>query len=182
VLLSLAMQEASGVPFEKYVKEKILIPLGMLNTFPPPCHPERSRRAFDTKYYTKTPIGFKKAIPVNNFYKLAGGGYLSTSEDIGKLGQAVFEQKLLKPETYKELLSAQLVKDKSTYYGLGFQVSEDKEGRPFVGHVGSNVGAYTNLFVYPNEEIVISILINCTNSGIQDELDIAISSLLNENI
>jgi CubicO group peptidase (beta-lactamase class C family) len=185
VLLSLAMQEASGVPFEKYVKDKILGPLGMTNTFPALQKDNAvSSSGVENQaiFYTKTPIGFKNAIPVNNFYKLAGGGYLSTSEDITKLGKAVLEQKLLKPETFKELLSAQLVNDKSTYYGLGFQVSEDKYGRRFVGHVGSSVGAYSNLFIYPNEGIVVSILINCTNSGIQDDLDIAISSLLNENI
>ena len=171
VLLSLAMQEASGVPFEPYVKDKILDPLGMKNTFQPPCHSERSRRAFETKYYTKTPIGFKKAMEVNNFYKLAGGGYLSTSEDIARLGQAILDKKLLRLETYKQLLSAQLINQKSTYYGLGFQVSEDNLGRNFVGHVGSSVGAYSNLFVYPKEEMVVSVLINCTDSAFQDNLD-----------
>ena len=35
VLLSLAMQEASGVPFEVYVKEKVLEPLGMADTITP---------------------------------------------------------------------------------------------------------------------------------------------------
>jgi len=119
----------------------------------------------------KTPIGFKKAMEVNNFYKLAGGGYLSTSEDIARLGQAILDKKLLRLETYKQLLSAQLINQKSTYYGLGFQVSEDNLGRNFVGHVGSSVGAYSNLFVYPKEEMVVSILINCTDSAFQDNLD-----------
>ncbi|WP_350292879.1 serine hydrolase domain-containing protein [uncultured Croceitalea sp.] len=187
VLLSLAMQEASGIPFEEYVKEKVLDPLGMKNSFPPSCHPELVKASNkrlvkglrqaqpDTTYYTKTPIGFKKALEVNNFYKLAGGGYLSTCEDIAKLGGEILRQKLLNTETYKELLTAQLVDGNSIYYGLGFQVSEDKYGRSFMGHVGSSVGAYSNLFVYPKEELVVSILMNCTDTKVQDVLDDLIS-------
>lgn len=182
VLLSLAMQEASGVPFEQYVKDKILDPLGMTNSFPPLSQHERSQRALETKYYTKTPIGFKKAMEVNNFYKLAGGGYLSTSEDIAKFGQAILDKKLLQSETYNQLLSAQLIDQKSTYYGLGFQVSEDNLGRSFVGHVGSSVGAYSNLFVYPKEEMVVSVLINCTDPNIQDVLDETISNLFDSQV
>jgi len=180
VLLSLAMQEASETFFEQYVNEKILIPLGLLNTFPPSKNKNISSSQIQNQaeFYTKTAIGFKKAIPVDNFYKLAGGGYLATCENIAKLGQAVLEEKLLKPETYKTLLNAQLVNGKSTYYGFGFQVSQDGQGRPFVGHVGSNVGAYTNLFIYPEEEIVVSILVNCTDSKVQDDFDEAIESIL----
>ncbi|MEP5914064.1 MAG: serine hydrolase domain-containing protein, partial [Flavobacteriaceae bacterium] len=172
VLLSLAMQEASGVPFENYVKEKVLDPLEMLNTF----HSGQVERSRDLHYktaefYTKTALRFKKATQVNNFYKLAGGGYLSTSNDIAKLGQAILKQKLLNPDTYKSLLTPQTVNGKSTYYGLGFQVSKDNFGRSFVGHVGNSIGAYSNFFVYPKEELVVSILINCTDPKVQDVLD-----------
>lgn len=178
VLLSLAMQEASGIPFEKYVKEKVLAPLEMGNIFPPENHSEGIHRIYGTEFYTKTAVGFKKALEVNNFYKLAGGGYLSTSEDIAKLGREILRQKLLKTETYRELLTAQLVDGNSIYYGLGFQVSEDKHGRSFVGHVGSSVGAYSNLFIYPKEKLVVSILMNCTDTKVQDVLDDLISKHL----
>nr|WP_299073502.1 serine hydrolase domain-containing protein [uncultured Allomuricauda sp.] len=172
VLLSLAMQEASGIPFENYVKEKVLDPLGMSNTFHP-LQVERSRDYHQktAEFYTKAALGFKKATQVNNFYKLAGGGYLSTSSDIAKLGQAILEQKLLKLNTYKSLLTPQTVNGKSTYYGLGFQVSTDNLGRSFVGHVGNSIGAYSNFFVYPKEELVVSVLINCTDPKVQDILD-----------
>lgn len=195
VLLSLAMQEASGVHFEDYVKERLLNPLGMESTLPPLCHAEpveasenvasnRLRQAqSDTTFYTKRASGIKKAVEVNNFYKLAGGGYLSTSKDIARLGQAIINKELLRPETYQELLKAQTINKKSTYYGLGFQVSEDVHERPFVGHVGSSIGAYTNFYVYPEEEVVISILINCTDPKVQDYINevLNISNLLSSN-
>ena len=181
VLLSLAMQEASGIPFEKYVKEKVLDPLGMDNTFTP----NEGSRSFRVKreilyseFYSRFRSGFRKAIPVDNFYKLAGGGYLSTSEDIARLGQGILEQKLLLSETYQHLLTSQTIHGEPTYYGLGFQVSNDAQARPFVGHVGNSVGAYTNFYVYPKEKLVVSVLINCTDPKVQEELDMAIDGML----
>lgn len=189
VLLSLAMQEASEMPFEDYVQEKVLNPLRMENTFSPDCHAEpveaservvskRLRQAqSDVRFYTKSVSGFNKAVEVNNFYKLAGGGYLSTSDDIAKLGQVVLEKRLLKLETYNKLLTSQTVNGKPTYYGLGFQVSQDVNGRTFMGHVGNSIGAYTNFFVYPTEKTVVSILINCTGPKVQKTLDDVIRCL-----
>lgn len=174
VLLSLAMQEACGMPFENYVREKVLEPLEMKNTIPPyqisTFQETRSDRQF-ASFYTKTKTGFKNAAEVNNFYKLAGGGYLSTSHDISLLGEAVLGRNLVESHIWNELLSSQLIADEPTYYGLGYQVSKDNSGRAFVGHVGNSVGAYSNFFVYPQEQCVVSILVNCTDPKIQKELD-----------
>ncbi|WP_417959303.1 serine hydrolase domain-containing protein [Flagellimonas taeanensis] len=181
VLLSLAMQEASGVPFQKYVREKVLIPLGMQSTFSPQEMDVGSSVIGSTaQFYTKSSLCFKKSMEVDNAYKLAGGGFLSTSNDIAQMGQAILEGKLLKKGTYEQILTTQMVNGKPTYYGLGFQVSRDANGREFVGHVGNSVGAYTNFFVYPKEEKVISILINCTDPKVQEQLDMAISSIVGD--
>lgn len=178
VLLSLAMQEASGVNFEDYVKEKVLIPLGMQDTITP-REVHELPRSIGTKFYTKRTDGFREAVEVNNFYKLAGGGYLSTSWDIAKMGKAILEQRLLKKETYKQLFAAHKANGKSTYYGLGFQVSQDLSGNSFFGHVGNSVGAYTNFFVYPDEQLVVSLLINCTDPKVQQAIDTAIAEIIN---
>lgn len=178
VLLSLVMQEASGVPFQDYVKENILMPLGLKHTFSPnEMDIDSGVVENKTQFYTKRAICFTEAAEVNNAYKLAGGGYLSTCEDIAKLGQAILDRQLLQKETYNQLLTSQVVNGKPAYYGLGFQVSQDAKGRPFFGHVGNSVGAYTNLFVYPREQKVISILINCTDPKVQKELDLAIDAV-----
>jgi len=182
VLLSLAMQEASGVSFQQYVKESILKPLGLKNTFAPQKIASSGGVESIAEFYTKRSLCFKKAVEVNNTYKLAGGGYLSTCEDTAKLGQAILVRKLLKKETYAQLLTSQIIDGKPTYYGLGFQVSQDTNGRAFAGHVGSSVGAYTNLFVYPEVEKVVSILINCTDPKVQKELDLAIEAIFDSTV
>ncbi|WP_419212459.1 serine hydrolase domain-containing protein [Maribacter sp. X9] len=189
VLISLAMQEASGIPFEQYVQKRVLNPLDMKNTFAPK-NPELGKMGTvisDTEasknkasFYTKCVIGFRKAIPVNNYYKLAGGGYLSTSEDVAKLGQAYLDGKLLSAAMRSQFLDSQTVLDKPTFYGLGWQVSEDAKGRKFYGHIGNGVGGYSNLFIYPEQQMVFSILINCTDPKMQIALDEVVDSFFDK--
>ncbi|TFG79312.1 MAG: class A beta-lactamase-related serine hydrolase [Flavobacteriales bacterium] len=182
VLVSLAMQEASGVPFQDYVKEKVLLPLGMRNTF---TEMEVLERLSGTAhlpmatFYSKSQLGFRVAAPVNNFFKLAGGGYLSTSEDIAKLGQAYLQGKIADKEVVSQFLEAEEVNGIATYYGLGWQVSQDSSGRPFYGHVGNGVGGYSNFFVYSKEQMVFAIMVNCTDPKVQETLDRVIGLLIN---
>src|SRR5690606_604399 len=155
VLLSLAMERASGRGFADYVREEVLLPLGMQATFPPKelegqGGPRIHRKLNIAKFYAPSTLGFKEAMEVDNNYKLAGGGYLSTAADIARLGQAVLEGRLLEKATYETLLTSQIVQGMPAYYGLGFQVSRDGKGREFVGHLGNSVGAYTQMYVFPD--------------------------------
>jgi len=182
VMISLAMQEASGIPFEDYVKEKVSKPLVMNSTFAPAIRSNKARRAelIEEKatFYSKNRLGFRKAIPVSNYYKLAGGGYLSTTEDIAKLGQAYLEGNILNETLLSPFLTSEKVNGNKNYYGLGWQVSEDKKGRKYFGHVGNGVGGYSNFFIYPKERLVFAILINCTNPNVQEELDAVVDVLI----
>ncbi len=180
VLVSLAMQEASGIPFEKYVRQKVLVRLGMENTLAPLVSGNEQGLDNPTTFYSKNRLGFRPAKPINNFYKLAGGGYLSTSSDIAKFGQSYLDGDILPEEIRSQFLTSQTVKGKPTYYGLGWQVSEDAQGRPFYGHVGNGVGGYSNLFVYPEAHMVFAILVNCTDPKVQGELDEVVDALFGE--
>ncbi|WP_299434521.1 serine hydrolase domain-containing protein [uncultured Maribacter sp.] len=175
VLVSLAMQEASGIPFEEYVTEKVLKPLRMKNTVA-----EIQEHVYPnaTSFYVKNRLGFREAIPVNNFYKLAGGGFLSTTVDIANFGQTFLDNKCLNKEILSQFLTSEIINNKPTYYGLGWQVSQDSMGRDYYGHVGNGVGGYSNFYVYPKEQLVFSILINGTNPKIQDVLDEVISFII----
>ncbi len=168
VMISLAMEEVSGMPFSEYVKKEVLDPLGMHSTYVE--YPEVFRR-YKATPYTRRRSGFRLAIPVDNQYKLAGGGYLSTSEDLAKLGQASLVNAVIPAEIMTQFLTPKRAKGHSTYYGLGWQVSEDAMGRPFIGHVGNGIGGYSNFLVYPKEELVMALLINCTDPRIQGTLE-----------
>ncbi|WP_265242013.1 serine hydrolase domain-containing protein [Muriicola sp. Z0-33] len=179
VLISLAMQEASGIAFEEYVKSRVLEPLQMLHTQPEIPNALPANLA---NFYTGYSSGFKKATTVDNRYKLAGGGYLSTCEDIARLGQAYLDGKVLDHLTRKEFLNPINYNNTPAWYGLGWEVSEDAFGRPFYGHTGNGIGVHSRFYVYPEEQMVFSILINCTNPEVDKALDEVINAMLKRSI
>jgi CubicO group peptidase (beta-lactamase class C family) len=175
VLVSLAMEEISGISFSDYVAQNVLNPLGMLHTVEE--DPSLSLRN-KAQCYTRTKSGFRKAIRVDNRYKLAGGGFLSTSEDLAKFGLSCLQNTLVPQEIFNEFIAPVEINNISAYYGLGWQVSQDASGRPYFGHVGNGVGGYSNLYIYPEDEVVIAILLNCTDPKVQSTLDEVIDYML----
>jgi CubicO group peptidase (beta-lactamase class C family) len=175
VLVSLAIQEASATPFSDFVERTVLKPLRLYDTYPEMPDDKNINRATS---FTKRDSGFYKAVPVNNLYKLAGGGYLSTTADLGKLGQAYLDKKIADESVVKQFITSQKIGKTPTYYGLGWQASFDSKGRSYFGHVGNGVGGYSNFFIYPQQNVVIALLINCTDPKVQPELDAIIEILL----
>ena len=117
-------------------------------------------------------------MPVDNRYKLAGGGYLSTVGDVCRLGQAYLDGSAVNPDLAAEFLTSRETPQGPTWYGLGWQVGRDACGRRYYGHVGNAVGGYSNFFVYPDAEVVLAVLMNCTDPGVQPVLDTAIDAAL----
>ena len=174
VLLSLAMERACGHPFHQLVEERVLEPLSMSDTqMETPGKPVPGQATF----YRRAGKGFSKAVPVDTRYKLAGGGYLSTVSDVCRLGMAYLRGDIASPDILNPFLTSFDVGGKRTWYGLGWQVSKDANGRPFYGHVGNTVGAYSNFFIYPRQELVFSILVNCSVPGVQPVLDQVVDAI-----
>lgn len=140
-------------------------------TYLAPAEVHQISEVTETKHYTKASSGFREALPVDNNYKLAAGGYLSTVNDLLTFGQYILTGGAITASVKDDFLRAQQVNGTATYYGLGWQVSQDAKGRRFYGHVGSTVGAYSNFFIYPGAEVVFVVLINCTEPKIQEALD-----------
>jgi len=159
-LLSLAMQEVAKKPFEAIIKDEVLTPLGLQHTCPDTQDEVLNKAVF---YRKKKRRKFIEASPVHNFFKLAGGGYLSTSEDISKLGNAYLTDEFLSKQVKEKFITSQKIGDDLTYYGVGWQASYDHNNRPCFGHIGNGLGGYGIFYVYPESKVVISILMNCSN-------------------
>lgn len=175
-LLSLAMQEIAHKPFENIVKEEVLKPLELNHTFPD----KQETKVGKAVFYRKKRRKFIKTTQVNNYFKLAGGGYLSTSEDITKLGNAYLSDAYLKDKTKQVFTTSQKIDDKPTYYGVGWQASFDHKNRPYFGHIGNGYGGYGIFYVYPKENIVITILMNCSNPNQDKKFNTIIDAVFEE--
>lgn len=174
VLLSLAMERASGLPFDRLVEKEVLAPLGMSHTsMEVPGNPKEGQAMF----YSRRRNGLVPATPVDNRYKLAGGGYLSTVTDILRLGQAYLRGEVATPSVLKPFLSSVQIHGAFTWYGLGWEVSEDAGGEPYYGHTGNSIGAYSIFRVYPDSGCCVAVLINSSDPGLQSELESLIDVL-----
>ena len=125
-------------------------------------HPD-SIIEYRARFYTRGDSGgpILNALYVDNSYKWAGGGFLSTTEDLVRFGHQMLEGQLLRPETLQVLWASQHTSDgKETNNGIGWFTRADSLGRQRVYHSGGSMGGTAFLIVYPEEKLVVAVLVN----------------------
>lgn len=158
VLLSEIMQKSAHTDFYNLVETSVLKPLNMRHTTVEYSNIDTPHKS---DFYRKKRV---LSAPVSNEYKVAGGGFLSTSEDLVKFGQEIINPTLISKNTLAEIITSQkLTSGNNTGYGIGFSVEETQNKTPKIYHTGGGVGASTVLLIYPEEELVICILCNKSN-------------------
>ncbi|MFA8433839.1 MAG: serine hydrolase domain-containing protein [Marinifilaceae bacterium] len=158
-LLSSIIEQASGEKFLSYMKNKVFDPLNMRNT----CADQNdSIIPFRSRFYAVSPTKSLINAPyVDNSCKWAGGGFISTSEDIMKFAIAHLKEGYLSTEQIEELITPlKTTKGQSTGYGLGWHSATDKYGSFYYGHSGGAVGGTSQMVLYPQKGIVVVILCN----------------------
>ena len=158
-LLSAVVEGASGQDFLSYMQENVFDPLGMENTIADHTDQVIPHR---TRFYERDDAGVWENAPyVDNSYKWAGGGFISTAEDLLRFGQGIISGGLLKPKTVELLLTPQRTKDdEPTGYGIGWRSSTDDRGRRRVGHGGGSVGGKARFVIYPDSKVILAMMIN----------------------
>lgn len=171
-LLSAALEHASGTDFLSLMQQEVFGPLNMPNT-----SADDNRRIIPnrTRFYSLDADGSVMNAPyIDRSYSWAGGGFLSTSEDLVRFGSAHLKAGYLKRETLKTIFTSQRTSDgKETGTGWGWRVNRDKEGRVYYYHPGENVGGRSYLWVYPNEGVVVAMLHNITGAHLGSITQIA---------
>ncbi|XP_068596016.1 serine beta-lactamase-like protein LACTB, mitochondrial [Brachionichthys hirsutus] len=174
-LLSAVMERAAGQRFLDLMMN-MFHELGMGNTVPEENDPIIYHRS---RYYHFNQRGFVVNCPyVDNSYKWAGGGYLSTAGDLLLFGNALlysyqvahlkdpegFLPGYLKPQSVIDLWTPSPMTDglwdRDGHYAQGWVVVEklQKYGqsrmrRHYVSHTGAAVGASSVLLLLPSDEI-----------------------------
>ena len=158
-LLSAVIQGAGGKPFLEFEQEQVFDPLGLLNTTadqPADIIPQRARFYSGTKGKPT-----KNSIYVDNSYKWAGGGFISTSEDLVRFGSALLHPGYLKAESLALLFTPQKTKDgKETGYGMGWFIGKSESGKRIFEHSGGSVGGTSELILYPDTHLAVAFVCN----------------------
>ncbi|MEZ4700827.1 MAG: serine hydrolase domain-containing protein [Rhodothermales bacterium] len=162
-LVSAAVEGAAGEPFLAFMQRAVFDALALRHTT---AEHMDSLIAYRTRYYVHDDAGRVVNAPyVDNSYKWAGGGFISTAEDVVRFGDAILHGRLLRTSTVDALWASQRTNDGAlTGYGIGWRTSVDDEGRRMVGHTGGSVGGTTLFTIYPDEDLIVCVISNLSDT------------------
>ncbi len=170
-LLGEVIEEVSGVPYDKYIYENILEPLGMNNTL---------TELPESKYGNTLAVGYGAITREGKREKIKmfqakgikpAAGYSSNVYDLGKLASWQFrlmhsaETEILKSSTLKNMHNVHWIDpDWETTWGLGFNVYKGSDGDKWVGHGGCCPGYRTALRLNTKSKKAYSVMINANGT------------------
>lgn len=170
-LVGCVIEGASGEKYGDYVRENILAPAGMLQTR---ADDRLAIIPFRTRFYSKDKSGaVVNADFLDSSYKVPGGGWLSSAQDMASFEVAILTNRLIKSVTRNVMWTPQRPSDGSKDgYGLGWG-SGTIEGVADVGHGGGQQGTSTFIMMAPERQAGVVVLINADNadaSGLATQL------------
>jgi CubicO group peptidase (beta-lactamase class C family) len=177
------IEAATGKPWEVEIRDSILTPLGMTNTYTSGADMANMKNA--AQPYSTFFTGQLTALPYDKLDNLAPAAslvscvkdlakWLTMQVDSGKFGgkQIIEWQALQKTRDMNTVLSSR----KSSYlpsnfsgYGLGVDIT-DYNGKQVFSHTGGADGFVTNTCFVPEEHLAITILTNNDNQDFFEAL------------
>jgi len=178
-LISAIIEGASDQEFLTYMSENVFGPTGMSRTGADHVVPIISYRS---RYYGLEDGQLVNSPWVDNSNKWAGGGFLSTSEDLVRFGFAHLSDEFLQPDTIEMMWTSQLTTNgEPTGYGIGWGTGTDDSGRRRISHGGGSVGGTTDLRIYPDEGLVIAVITNTSRADLGEFTDRIVEVFLRGN-
>lgn len=169
ILLGMIIEKVTGKRYYDLLKQTILQPLQLLNTFP---SENRTLKGLSQGYAgTENEFGRKDKVVgtdglfiINPQFEWTGGGVYSTTGNLAKWGKFLYEGKII--DTAPMLsngVPAKLGRD--TKYGLGVIIRPTSLGIGY-GHSGFFPGYMTELLYFPDQGI--SAAIQCNSSDFKN--------------
>ena len=158
-LISLIIENTSKSEFLSFMNTEVFAPLKMNDT-------QAELQAVDNdlvKFYqfNSSRDTFEIAPKVNNSWKWAGGGFVSTTEDVIRFLNAHTKPGFFKKNTLELLTTSQFTADgEKTNYGIGWRIREGRNGDILYGHTGGSVGGTTYAFWNKRTDTIVVITSN----------------------
>jgi CubicO group peptidase (beta-lactamase class C family) len=187
--LGRVVEVASGMSFDKFLKERLFIPLGMNETTFQPTAEMQSRMVTSYQRAKDRMTRLEAKHPMLNLYGReyfsGGGGLYSTIQDYAVFAQMLLDggqwngKRLLSPRTV-ELMSSVFVPDTlpGRAPGRGFGLSVQVISNPITAGQRVSTGSYgwdgafgTHFWIDPKEKIVGIMMIQTANSDRQLDRD-----------
>ena len=162
-LLASIVESVSGMHFAEFLRENIFEPLGMNSSLVNYTAGQEITQL--AKGYRSIPDGFEHISSVND-YSYGSGNVLSSLNDM-----ILWGKNFLNPKVGNEQLMDRIFNTYNTLengdtltYTYGFYI-RDRRGLRVVEHQGGVPGFTSNLAIYPNENLVIIVMLNNQSIG-----------------
>jgi serine beta-lactamase-like protein LACTB, mitochondrial len=165
-LVGCAIEGASGENYVDYVRKNVLTPAGMTHTV---VDDRFAIVPFRARFYSKDKSGaITNADFMDSSYKIPGGGWLSSADDMAQFEVAMLDDHIVARST-RDLMWTPLkpTDDKEDTYALGWRVGKDLVVSDF-RHTGSQQGASTFFMIVPERRAGIVVLINLDGAKATD--------------
>lgn len=171
-LLQSVIESGSGESLERYLRDHVWIPAGMMHTALD--IPARITANRTHGYEIDGQDGrLENAQQENVSYKFIGGGIIGSDEDMVRFGHALNSGKLLGRKALGEMYSPQLgpevkafaedgadVRQDVPVQALVWRVLADGAGRSYYGHSGSVKGTLSYFANYAGQDVVVALHVN----------------------
>jgi CubicO group peptidase (beta-lactamase class C family) len=161
-LVGCVIEGASGSKYVDFEKKNVFAVAGMEHT---QVDDRFAIIPYRTRFYHKTESGdVQNADFLDSSYKIPGGGWLSSAEDMARFEVAILNDKLIKRATRDLMWTPLKPSDGSKdRYGLGWGAGDD-EGIAVVGHTGGQQGTSTAFLIAPAQRDGVVVLTNMEGS------------------
>jgi serine beta-lactamase-like protein LACTB len=167
-LIGCVIEGASGAKYVDFVRQNVLAPAQMEQT-------QADNRfaiiPYRTRFYEKTESGtVRNADFLDSSYKIPGGGWLSSAEDMAKFEVAILNDKLVRRTTRDLMWTPLKPSDGSTdTYGLGWTWGDENDHDvASVGHNGGQQGTSTTFAIVPERRAGVVVLTNMEGQPASD--------------
>jgi D-alanyl-D-alanine carboxypeptidase len=172
ILVTLVMENATGQKHEDLLRQKILVPLALENTYyqPHDILPNSVAQGYFDLYNNH------RLVNVSNLVTGSGNGYgglYSNLFDLYKFADGLFlKQTFLKPSSMA-IMQTYGKQDGTNLYGYGIQKSYLNRGIDAgIGHKGRDLGYSANLFYFPNKKVLHILFVNYGTDSDSDLKDV----------
>jgi serine beta-lactamase-like protein LACTB len=150
-------------PYAEFVHDEVLVQAGIEDMRPDDVFAIIPHRA--SGYRLRSDGQLENCGLTDTSYKVPGGGWVATAEDVVRLARALMRGKILKEETRELMWTPQKLKNGTmTGYGLGWAIG-DEHGIRVIEHSGGQQGSNTHMMFSPEKNLAVAVLTNLEDSG-----------------
>ena len=177
VLAALIVEKASGMPFDQFLKTRVLDPLGLHQVLD--LGSDADRKRLEPTGYMRNALG-----PLRPAELEAPGWYFGDATlampvaDLLRWDQSILNESLLKPASYRAMETEVLLKNgQGTQYGLAVDILS-QAGHRVIAHSGEVGGFVAQNTILPDDGIAVAVLTNQEASSAASGIARAVVPLL----